>query len=192
MKKKKTEKLWSLKIPVNINKANKEIKEYLLICEKKLGIVPNILKTNTINKKRFDAFNTFYNRLMQDENFLKKVEKEMIAVVVSSVNRCLYCCVSHSYNLSKLLNDTILSKKILINYKSAGLSKKHKIMLDFANKLTISSHLIDETDRNKLRKAKFTEHHVLEIIEVCAFFNMTNRIASGTNMQPNKEYYFTQ
>ena len=65
-------------------------------------------------------------------------------------------------------------------------------MLDFVYKLTISSHLIDEIDRNKLRKANFTEHHILEIIEVCAFFNMTNRIASGTNMQPNKEYYFTQ
>ena len=192
MKKKKTEKLWSLKIPVNISKSNKEIKEYLLICKEKLGIVPNILKTNTIDKKRFDAFNTFYNRLMQEENYLKKVEKEMIAVVVSSLNRCLYCCVSHSYNLGKLLNDTILAKKILINYKSAGLSTKHKIMLDFANKLTISSHLIDETDRNKLRKANFNEFQILEIIEVCAFFNMTNRIASGTNMQPNKEYYFTQ
>ena len=192
MQKKKIEKLWSLKIPVNITKANKEIKEYLLICEEKLGIVPNILKTNTIDKKKFDAFNTFYNRLMQEENFLEKVEKEMIAVVVSSLNRCLYCCVSHSYNLGKLMNDTMLSKKILINYKSAGLSTKHKLMLDFANKLTISSHLIDETDRNKLRKANFTEYHILEIIEVCAFFNMTNRLASGTNMQPNKEYYFTQ
>ena len=189
---KNKEKLWSLKISVNIDRADKEIKEYLLVCEKKLGIVPNILKTNTIDKKKFDAFNFFYNRLMQDENFLKKVEKEMIAVVVSSVNRCLYCCVSHSYNLGKLLNDTILSKKILINYKSAGLDKKHKEMLDFVHKLTISSHLIDESDRNKLRKEKFTEYAILEIIEVCAFFNMTNRIASGTNMQPNKEYYFTQ
>ena len=189
---KNKEKLWSLKISINIDRADKDIKEYLLICEKKLGIVPNILKTNTIDKKKFEAFNFFYNRLMQEENFLKKVEKEMIAVVVSSVNRCVYCCVSHSYNLGKLLNDTMLSKKILINYKSAGLKKKHKEMLDFVYKLTISSHLIDESDRNKLRKEKFTEYAILEIIEVCAFFNMTNRIASGTNMQPNKEYYFTQ
>ena len=150
------------------------------------------LKTNTIDKRKFDAFNIFYNRLMQEENFLKKVEKEMIAVVVSSLNRCLYCCVSHSYNLGKLMNDKILSKKILINYKIAELSKKHKEMLNFAEKLTLTSHLIDESDRNKLRKVNFTEHHILEIIEVCAFFNMTNRIASGTNMQPNKEYYFTQ
>ena len=70
--KKNTEKLWSLKIPININGVNKDIKEYLIICEEKLGLVPNILKTNTIDKRKFDAFNIFYNRLMQEENFLKK------------------------------------------------------------------------------------------------------------------------
>ena len=64
-------------------------------------MVPNILKTNTIDKKSLMHFNTFYNRLMQEENFLMKFEKEMIAVVVSSINRCLYCCVSHSYTLRK-------------------------------------------------------------------------------------------
>ena len=63
-------------------------------------------------------------------------------------------------------------------------------MLCFVNKLTISSDSITNTDRNKLRKLKFSEEHILEIIEVCSFFNMTNRIASGSNMLPNKEYYF--
>ncbi len=188
----KKEKLWSLKIPININKVNKEIKEYLMICEEKLGFVPNILKTNTINKNKFNAFNVFYNRLMQEENYLKKVEKEMIAVVVSSNNRCLYCCVSHSYNLGKLLNDTNLAKKILINYKSSDLNKKQTMMLDFVSKLTNFSYLIDEEDRNRLRGVNFSEDHILEIIEVCSFFNMTNRIASGTDMKPNKEYYLIQ
>ena len=192
MSKKKTEKYWSLKIPINLSKIDKEMKNYLSVCETKLGMIPNILKTNTIDKKRFDAFNVFYNRLMQEENFLKKYEKEMIAVVVSSINRCLYCCISHSYNLGKLLKDPILSTNILINYKTAKLNTKHNKMLGFVSKLTNHSHLINESDRNILRKAKFTENHILEIIEVCAFFNMTNRIASGTNMVPNKEYYLTQ
>ena len=186
------EKYWSLNIPINLSKIDKEMKEYLFVCEEKLGMVPNILKTNTIDKKKFDAFNIFYNRLMQEENFLMKFEKEMIAVVVSSINRCLYCCISHSYTLGSLLKDPIKSKNILINYKTANLKIKHTKMLDFAAKLTSSSHLINDSDRNNLRKAKFTENHILEIIEVCAFFNMTNRIASGTNMIPNKEYYFSQ
>ena len=192
MAKEKKEKYWSLKIPINLSKIDKEMKEYLIVCEQKLGMVPNILKTNTINKKKFDAFNNFYNRLMQEENFLMKFEKEMIAVVVSSINRCLYCCISHSFTLGKLINDPLTSKNILINYKTANLNNKHTKMLDFVDKLTRSSYLIDDTDRNNLRKVKFSENHILEIIEVCAFFNMTNRIASGTNMIPNKEYYFSQ
>ena len=192
MAKEKKEKYWSLKIPINLSKIDREMKEYLIVCEQKLGMVPNILKTNTINKKKFDAFNNFYNRLMQEESFLMKFEKEMIAVVVSSINRCLYCCVSHSFTLGKLINDPLTSKNILINYKTANLNNKHTKMLDFVDKLTRSSYLIDDTDRNNLRKVKFSENHILEIIEVCAFFNMTNRIASGTNMIPNKEYYFSQ
>ena len=192
MSKEKKEKYWSLKIPINLSKIDREMKEYLIVCEQKLGMVPNILKTNTINKKKFDAFNNFYNRLMQEESFLMKFEKEMIAVVVSSINRCLYCCVSHSFTLGKLINDPLTSKNILINYKTANLNNKHTKMLDFVDKLTRSSYLIDDTDRNNLRKVKFSENHILEIIEVCAFFNMTNRIASGTNMIPNKEYYFSQ
>ena len=189
MKKIKNKNIWSLNIPIkNINN-DKEIKEYLNICKEKLGFVPNIIRANSINKKRFMAFNIFYNRLMLDENYLNKIEKEMIAVVVSSINRCLYCCVSHSYNLGKLLKDTILSKKILINYKTANLLQKQEAMLDFSTKLTLHSSLIDESDRNMLRKKKYSEQQILEIIEVVSFFNMTNRIASGTNMVPNEEYH---
>ena len=186
----KNGKLWSLKIPIKNNFKDKDVQSYFKICKEKLGLIPNILKTNTIDKKKFYAFNIFYNRLMQDDNYLSKIEKEMIAVVVSATNRCLYCCVSHSYTLAKLLKDSIKAKNILINYEVAQISKKHKIMLDFVSKLTQNSHKINESDRDKLRKIKFNEFQILEIIEVAAFFNMTNRIASGTNMVPNAEYYF--
>ena len=186
----KNEKLWSLNIPIKNSFKDKDIQNYFKICKEKLGLIPNILKTNTIDKKKFNTFNVFYNRLMQDDNYLSKIEKEMIAVVVSATNRCLYCCVSHGYTLGKLLKDPIKSKNILINYEAANISKKYKIMLNFVSKLTQNSHKINEEDRNKLRKIRFNDYQILEIIEITAFFNMTNRIASGTNMVPNKEYYF--
>ena len=185
----KNEKLWSLNIPIKKIVKDKDIKNFFKICEEKLGLVPNIIKTNSINKKKFTAFNIFYNRLMQDQNYLSKIEKEMIAVVVSSTNRCLYCCVSHGSTLGKLLKNSEKAKNILINYRVARIKKKHKLMLDFVYKLTLNSHEINDSDRNLLRKAKFNDYQILEIIEVAAFFNMTNRIASGTNMVPNKEYY---
>ena len=43
--------------------------------------------------KKFDAFNIFYNRLMQDDNYLSKIEKEMIAVVVLLLIGVYNCCV---------------------------------------------------------------------------------------------------
>tara|TARA_E500000178_G_C16946159_1_gene718943 strand:+ start:304 stop:864 length:561 start_codon:yes stop_codon:yes gene_type:complete len=182
-------KIWSLKIPIKKNIKDKEIQKFFYICKNKLGLIPNIIRTNSIDKKKFDAFNIFYNRLMQDDNYLSKIEKEMIAVVVSSINRCLYCCVSHGFTLGKLLKNNTLAKNILINYTMADISKKHKEMLNFVNKLTLNSHNINDDDRNKLRKIKFNEYQILEIIEIASFFNMTNRVASGTGMIPNKEYY---
>ena len=85
----KNQKLWSLKIPIKMNLKDKDIQSYFKICKEKLGLIPNILKTNTIDKKKFNAFNIFYNRLMKDDNYLSKIEKDMIAVVVSTTNRCL-------------------------------------------------------------------------------------------------------
>ena len=73
MKIEKSKKIWSLKIPIKLDKANKDIKEYLLICKKKLGIVPNILKTNTIDVKNYSIVIT-YNYL----SLLKKLFNKYI------------------------------------------------------------------------------------------------------------------
>ena len=185
----------SLPISLNLKSVNplpENIQKYFKLCKEKLGLIPNVLKAYSHNTEKLNAFTNMYNEIMLAESGLSKLQREMIAVVVSSINRCLYCCVSHSFTLGKLINDPLTSKNILINYKTANLNNKHTKMLDFVDKLTTSSYLIDDTDRNNLRKVKFSENHILEIIEVCAFFNMTNRIASGTNMIPNKEYYFSQ
>ena len=160
----------------------------------------NILYSKTLNNSvmiensiTYDVYRTGFDNYKLNffqcnyQSFI--AQKELIAVVVSSINRCWYCCVSHTYTLGKLLKDKQKAKIILINYRSANISKKYLTMLDFVCKLTKSSHLIDDNDRNILRKAKFSEKQILEIIEVTAFFNMTNRIASGTNMVPNHEYY---
>jgi len=77
----------------------------------------------------------------------------------------------------------------MINYKSANLSERHRLMLDFSYKLTETPSKVENSDRNILRKASFSEEEILEIIEVASFFNMSNRIAVGTDMRPNAEYH---
>ena len=68
-----------------------DLQKYFTICEEKLGMIPNVLAAYTHNPDQLRAFSRFYNTLMLGESGLSKLEREMIAVVVSSHNFCFYC-----------------------------------------------------------------------------------------------------
>jgi uncharacterized peroxidase-related enzyme len=62
-------------------------------------------------------------------------------------------------------------------------------MLDFALQLTRASAEVEEADRQALRDVGFSDRDIWDIANVAAFFNMTNRVASGTAMVPNDDYH---
>ena len=190
MKKIKNNKyIWDLDLKPRIELLDKEMKRYIEVCNEKLGMVPNVILANASDPDRLKSFVNFYNRLMIKEGSLSKLEKEMIAVVVSSHNKCFYCVVAHGAAVRQLSKNPILGDELSINYRAAKLNKRHKTMLNFSAKLTETPDKVEESDRQLLRKNNFTEDEILEIIEVTSFFNMTNRIASGTDMKPNLEYH---
>tara|TARA_Y100001958_G_C21228905_1_gene554430 strand:- start:1017 stop:1607 length:591 start_codon:yes stop_codon:yes gene_type:complete len=167
-----------------------ETQKYLNICQEKLGLVPNVLKTYTHEMQQFNAFSQLYNAIMFADTGLTPLEREMIAVVVSSKNHCFYCLTAHGNAVREYSKDPILGELLVMNYKSADLSKRHRAMLDFASKLTTDPSDIDDTDRKILRDAEFTEKEIWDIASVASFYNMTNRMASAVDMQPNDEYHF--
>jgi uncharacterized peroxidase-related enzyme len=126
---------------------------------------------------------------MLKEGYLSKLEREMIAVVVSSCNKCFYCLIAHGAAVRQLSKNPILGDELMINYRTAHLNEREKLMLDFSAKLTDSPSKVVKSDRDILRKANFSEEEILEIVEVSSFFNMSNRIAIGTDMRPNSEYH---
>ncbi|MDB4145979.1 peroxidase-related enzyme [Amylibacter sp.] len=164
-------------------------KKYFNICEEKLGIVPNVLKAYAFNIDKLDAFTTLYNNVMLADSGLSKLEREMIAVVVSSINNCYYCLTAHGAAVRKLSGDPILGEQLVMNYRSSNINKKQMAMLDFAALMTENSKNIQESDREALRTNGFSDHDIWDIASVAGFFNMTNRVASATNMQPNPEYH---
>ena len=167
-----------------------ETQKYLNICQEKLGLVPNVLKTYTHEMQQFNAFSQLYNAIMFADTGLTPLEREMIAVVVSSKNHCFYCLTAHGNSVREYSKDPILGELLVMNYNSADLSKRHRAMLDFASKLTTDPSNIDDTDREILRDAEFTEKEIWDIASVASFYNMTNRMASAVDMQPNDEYHF--
>jgi uncharacterized peroxidase-related enzyme len=113
----------------------------------------------------------------------------MIAVAVSSQNHCYYCVVAHGAAIRELSGDPVLGEQIAINYRAASLDARQKAMLDFAVKLTHEPWTVEEDDRARLREVGFSERDIWDIAAVAGFFNMTNRVASATDMRPNREYH---
>ena len=166
-----------------------DTQKYFDICQDKLGMIPNVLKAYAFDIEKLNAFTGMYNDLMLADSGISKLEREMIAVVVSSLNRCYYCLVAHGAAVRQLSGDPQLGEQLVMNHRSAPLDARQRAMLDFAAKLTTASAEIEEPDRQVLRDQGFSDRDIWDIASVAAFFNMTNRVASASAMQPNSEYH---
>ena len=162
---------------------------YFAKCEEKLGFVPNVLKAYAFDPAKLSAFVAMYNDLMLAPSGLSKLEREMIAVAVSSHNRCYYCLVAHGAAVRQLSSDPVLGELMAMNFRAARLTDRERAMLDFAVKLTAEPWRIEEDDRAALRGVGFSDRDIWDIAAVAGFFNMSNRVASATDMRPNSVYH---
>jgi uncharacterized peroxidase-related enzyme len=158
-------------------------------CEEKLGFVPNVMKAFSFDMAKLEAFVAYRNDLMLGGSGLSGLEREMIATTVSALNRCFYCLTAHGAAVRNLSGDPVLGEMMAMNYRAARLSKRQRAMLDFAVKLTAEPWSIEESDRARLRAAGFADRDIWDIAAVASFYNMTNRLASATDMRPNGEYH---
>ncbi len=165
------------------------MRAYFDKCTEKLGFVPNVLAAYAFDTAKLEAFVAMYNDLMLAPSGLSKLEREMIAVAVSSENRCYYCLTAHGAAVRALSGDPVLGELMVMNYRAARLDRRQRAMLDFAVKLTVEPHAIEEADREALRKSGFSDRDIWDIAAVAGFFNMSNRVAAATDMRPNSVYH---
>ena len=174
---------------IQIGNLKSETQDYFSECKDKLGFIPNVLLAYAHDENKLDHFMAFYNNLMFDDSGLTKLEREMIAVVVSSCNRCFYCMVAHGAAVRHMSKDPILGELLAMNYRAADLSDRHLAMLDFSWKLTESPEKINDDDRDNLKKNGFNENDIWDISAVASFYNMSNRMASAIDLMPNTGYH---
>lgn len=182
--------MMALDIPLPaLDTLDPDLRKYFDKCQEKLGMIPNVLRTYTFDQAKLRAFMDMYNDLMLSGSNLSKLEREMIAVAVSSVNRCYYCLTAHGSAVRQLSNDPVLGELLVMNYRAAELDDRRRAMLDFAVKLTERPYEIGEPDRQKLRDQGLSDRDIWDVSAVASFFNMTNRMATATDMMPNREYH---
>ena len=182
-----SEKITALDLPQA--ELSEPTKAYFAKAKEKLGLLPNVLAAYAFDEKKLRAFTDMYNDLMLGDSGLSKLEREMIAVAVSSVNHCYYCLTAHGAAVRQLSGDPKLGEMMVMNYRAASMSPKQKAMLDFAIKLTETPAKVEESDRAALREAGFSNRDIWDIASTAAFFNMSNRVAAAIDMRPNDEYH---
>jgi uncharacterized peroxidase-related enzyme len=162
---------------------------YFKKCQDRLGFIPNVLVAYAFDMTKLEAFVAMYNDLMLGESGLSKLEREMIAVAVSSQNRCYYCLTAHGAAVRQYSGNPLLGEQIVMNYRAARLTKRQRAMLDFTVKLTAQPANVEDGDRERLRRAGFSDRDIWDVAVIAGFFNMSNRVASATDMRPNTVYH---
>ena len=166
-----------------------DMRKYFSICDEKIGFLPNVLAAYSFDQTKLRAFIGMYNDLMLADSGLSKLEREMIAVVVSAANRCFYCLTAHGQAVREMSGDPALGELLVMNWRVAKVPPRQRAILEYAHKLTVSPAETGDADRKALRRAGFSERDIWDIASVTAFFNMTNRLATATDMMPNEEYH---
>lgn len=153
------------------------------------GFVPNVFVAQALNGEQFQAWWTYFNLLVNKEGHLTNAERELLAVVVSGLNRCTYCTVSHGAALRHHTGDPTTSDLVAVNWRQAGLPQREAALAAYAERLTLAPAEVTPADLEPLRAVGLDDHQLLEAIQVIGMFNMTNRVATALAMVPNPEYH---
>ena len=154
----------------------------------RLGFVPNVFRTYAFRPDRLRAWFTHFRALHEPTDGLGAADRELIAVVVSSANRCLYCLVAHGAALREELGDPVLGERIAFDWRRAGLDERRGAIAAYAEKLTLTPQELSEADLQTLLDVGLTREEAWDVAEIAAMYNFTNRMAMATNMLPNEEY----
>ncbi len=97
--------------------------------------------------------------------------------------------MAHGQAVRQLSGDPLLGELMVMNYRAADLSPRHRAMLDYTAKLTEQPSKVTDKDREGLRDAGFSDRDIWDIANVVGFFNMSNRVAIAVDMTPNDAYH---
>ena len=173
----------------SIDKLPDDIRDRILAVQEKSGFVPNVFLTLAYRPDEFRAFFAYHDALMDKDGGLTKAEREMIVVVTSSANQCHYCVVAHGAILRIRAKNPQIADQLAINYRKADITPRQTAMLDFAMKVSTEAEKISEHDFSDIARHGFSDDDIWDIAAISAFFALSNRMANGTGMRPNDEFY---
>ncbi|MEJ5991921.1 peroxidase-related enzyme [Ramlibacter sp. PS3R-8] len=167
-----------------------DMRARILEVQEKSGFVPNVFLAFARRPAEWRAFFAYHDALMLKETgSLTKGDREMIVTTTSAANNCLYCVVAHGAILRIYEKKPLVADQVAVNYRKADITPRQRAMLDFAMKVCLHSDEIGDADFAALKQHGFDDEDAWDIAAITAFFGLSNRMASFSNMMPNPEFY---
>ncbi len=166
-----------------------DIRVKILEVQEKAGFVPNVFLMLARRPAEWRAFVAYHDALMLKDSGLTKGDREMIVTATSAANKCLYCVVAHGAILRIYEKKPLVADQVAVNYRKADITARQRAMLDFAMKVCLHADEIAEPDFAALQAQGFSDDDAWDIAAITAFFGLSNRMASFSDMQPNPEFY---
>ncbi|MGI8412471.1 MAG: peroxidase-related enzyme [Solirubrobacteraceae bacterium] len=165
-----------------------DLRGFFAKARERLGFVPNVFRVYAFRSERLSAWFAHYRLLHQPSDHLSRADREMVAVVVSAANGCLYCLVAHGAALREELADPVLGERTSYDWRRAGLDPRRAAICAYAEKLTLRPREVSRADLQTLLDVGLTLEEAWDVAELSAMYNLTNRMAMATNMLPNPQY----
>ena len=152
----------------------KEIYDNLV---KTRGKIAEVHKIQSLNPESIVNHMDLYMTIMFGQSPVKRVHREMMAVIVSISNKCEYCQVHHLEAVENFWKDEEKLDQLQKDFESANLSDEEKELCRFAKELTESPEKSEDAGLvEPLRKAGFTDREILDATLVVSYFNFVNRM----------------
>ena len=148
------------------------------------GTLDNVMRVHSLRPETMLGHLALYQSVLHSKDLtLPMWFLEVIACYVSLLNQCNYSFTHHWDNAEKLINDSRRAQNVRHALENDILGDifqgKEQELLGYAKKLTSSVQTMQETDIIKLQKAGVMDGEILEVNQVVAYFNYSNRLLNG-------------
>lgn len=148
------------------------------------GTVDNVMKVHSLRPHTMHGHVTLYRSVLHHPDIkLPLWFLEVVASYVSVKNDCTYSLTHHFMNVRRLLDDEQRCDDILKSLRAGApdtqFQDKYLALLHYAAKLTTDVATMASSDMEPLRDSGCTDGEILEVNQVVAYFNYSNRVLNG-------------
>lgn len=166
------------------DEADERLKAMLDAARTPHGTVDTVMRVHSLRPATMEGHVTLYRSVLHsDDNVLPFWFLEVVASYTSILNDCTYSLTHHFMNVRNLLKDQPRSDRIFVALKAGRpedeFDGKDLALLRYAAKLTVSVGKMVKSDFEALKIAGCEDGEILEVNQVCAYFNYSNRLLNG-------------